>query len=466
MRISHIAILALTLIALVSCKDDNEMLTLPILDEANSGGLKFTTYDFSENAFGNQGNGLTDEQQTAFSSGNALFRTNWVTAPSSVQSLDGVGPLMNAISCGSCHFKDGRAFLNTSSNNITGLLFRLSIPAVSADGSPLPDPIYGGQLQDKSIQGVSPEAQANITYTSIQGTYADGSSYTLYQPVYSFVNWAYGDINPQFQFSPRIAPQVPGLGLLERVPESTLLLKADEFDSNHDGISGRPNYVWDYQDNQVKIGRFGWKANQPSLYQQTLGAFNGDMGITSSLFSHDHLTEPESALIGTIPSGGEPELSDVQAAKITLYMQALAVPARRNVNDADVKKGQTIFKSLACNSCHTEILRTDNSGIIEGLKNQIIRPYTDLLLHDMGEQLSDGRPDFLAQGNEWRTPPLWGLGLIKTVNGGLSLMHDGRARSIEEAILWHSGEAEKSKQLFIQLSSNNRQALLQFLESL
>lgn len=466
MKLRLLTGIVLTILFFQSCRDENTLFSPVIPDEINSGGTQFTSHDFSENAFGNQGGGLSNEQQTAFSAGNALFRTNWVTAPSSVQSLDGVGPLMNAISCGSCHFKDGRAFLNTSGNNITGLLFRLSIPGVSANGSPLPEPIYGGQLQDKSIQGVLPEAQAAITYSLILGTYADGTSYTLYQPEYSFSNWAYGDVHPQFQYSPRIAPQVPGLGLLERIPESSIILLADEFDANGDGISGRANYVWDYQENRLKIGRFGWKANQPSLYQQTLGAFNGDMGITSSLFNQDHVTETESALMGTIPSGGEPELTDAQAAKITLYMQALAVPARRNANDPNVLKGKELFKAISCNGCHTEIFKTDNSGSIEGLKNQYIRPYTDLLLHDMGEQLSDGRPDFLAQGNEWRTPPLWGLGLIKTVNGGLSLLHDGRARSIEEAILWHAGEAEKSKQRFIKLRSSDRQALLRFLESL
>jgi CxxC motif-containing protein (DUF1111 family) len=434
--------------------------------EEFSGGANGTTFDFSENAFGVSVKGLNGAEEGYFVTGNSFFRTNWVSAPSSVQSIDGLGPVMNALSCGSCHFKDGRAKPPGSADEaLNGLLFRLSVPGMDVHGGPLSEPNYGGQLQDKAIQQVLPEAKVRVAYTSLEGTFPDGT-YSLRNPVYTFESLNYGPMAADWMFSPRIAPQMPGLGLLEVVSESDILAWADENDANGDGISGRANYVWDATSQQSRLGRFGWKANQPSLLQQTAGAFNGDIGITTNLFPADHLTAVQQLAYANIPNGGNPELEDATLLKVVSYMQSLSVPARRNHQDATVLRGKWLFSELKCANCHRPEMQTGQTGAIAALQNQRIFPYTDLLLHDMGPELADNRPDYLASGSEWRTPPLWGLGLIKTVNDHTFLLHDGRARNAEEAILWHGGEGASSRDQYKQLGAGDRAALLQFLDSL
>lgn len=449
-----------------ACEDSEQ----PIKSEAGeelSGGAYLTTFDFSENAFGQEAMGLSTDQQTDFVVGNSLFRNNWVAAPSSVQSLDGLGPLMNAISCGSCHFKDGRARPPQFDHEpLNGLLFRLSIPGINAHGGSVDEPIYGGQLQDKAIPGASSEGHVRIVYEEISGTFKDGTTYTLRKPNYTFVNLSFGPMHAQVLYSPRIAQQIPGLGLLENVSEQTILSHEDADDVDGDGISGRANYVWDKQSQSRVIGRFGWKANQPSLLQQTAAAFNGDIGITSGLFPVDELSEAERSQYQSLPNGGEPEIANDALARVVNYIQTLSVPARRNWNDQDVLRGKKLFSRLGCASCHLPQMVTSNQSPIAQLNNQTIRPYTDLLLHDMGEGLADNRPDFEASGSEWRTPPLWGIGLIKIVNRHTYLLHDGRARNIEEAVLWHGGEAQDAQQKYQSLSATDRAKLIKFVESL
>jgi CxxC motif-containing protein (DUF1111 family) len=452
----------------LACKPDESLpLASPDPGEQYAGGQNATAFDFGENAFGVQAKGLSAEQDGFFVTGNALFRANWVTAPASVQSLDGLGPLFNAISCGSCHFKDGRAQPPASPEApLNGLLFRLSIPGMGDHGAPLPDPVYGGQLQDKAILQAQAEARVQVTYQESSGQYADGTAYQLRQPVYTFFDPAYGNFHSQMLFSPRIAQQIPGLGLLEIVPEADIVAFADENDQNRDGISGRPNYVWRVATQTSTLGRFGWKANQPDLRQQTAGAFNGDIGITTLLFPQDHLTPTQAQIYPNIPNGGTPELSDETLNKVVSYVQCLSVPARRNHDTREVLRGKYLFQELQCNACHRPALRTGDGGSIQSLKNQDIWPYTDLLLHDMGPGLADNRPDYLADGQEWRTPPLWGIGLVPVVNGHSFYLHDGRARNLEEAILWHGGEAEKARESFKKLPADDRAALLAFLNSL
>lgn len=436
-------------------------------DERKTGGENGTIYDFGQNAFGGQVNGMTPEERGFFVTGNSFFRSNWITAPASVQTLDGLGPVFNAISCGTCHFKDGRAKPPANpDDHLNGLLFRLSIPGADAHGGPLGDPVYGGQLQDKAILNVKNESKVRVTYQEITGQYADGTSYSLRQPSYEFRDLNFGSFAPGFMFSPRIAPQMPGLGLLEIIPEADILAFADESDADQNGISGRPNRVWDEQAQQTVLGRFGWKANQPNLTQQTAAAFNGDIGITSNLFPQDHLSPTQLQEYASVPNGGTPEISDDLLRKVIVYTQALAVPARRNHDDETVLRGKFLFKQLNCAGCHRPEMNTGTGGEIAALRNQKIWPYSDLLLHDMGPGLADGRPDYLASGSEWRTAPLWGIGLIPTVNGHSFLLHDGRARNIEEAILWHGGEAEIPKESFKKLNQSDREALLKFVESL
>ncbi len=432
---------------------------------ALSGG-DTTVFVTSRHAFSKSLANLPIEKLRDFAFGDRMFTTNWVTAPASVKSLDGLGPLFNRVSCSACHVRDGRGRPPVpGETKLKSMLFRLSIPGKAPDGGPKPHPTYGGQLQDRAIQSIQPEAAVIITYTTIHGKYADGTTYTLRKPNYQFTNLAYGPIGLNTLYSPRVAPPVHGLGLLETVSQKAILALADPNDKNKDGISGRPNYVWDAVNKKHSLGRFGWKANQPSLLQQAAGAANGDIGITTNLLPKDHVTSTQARHIKS-PDGGNPEMSDAQLKKLVFYLRTLAVPAQRNVNDKTVKRGRALFTSIGCASCHTPQLKTARHPSIPQLSNQTIYPYTNLLLHDMGEQLADNRPDYKATGREWRTPPLWGIGLTKTVNGHTFFLHDGRARNLTEAILWHAGEAANSQKQFVNLPQPDRHALIRFLNSL
>lgn len=435
-------------------------------EEELSGGENFTTFDFGENAFGVQGSDLTREQSRFFVSGNTLFRTNWVEAPSSVMSLDGLGPVFNAISCGSCHFKDGRgAPFDEFAIARPGILWRVGVDGFDPRAGGVAHPIYGHQIQDRSLPGVAAEATIETSYEFINGSFADGTPFELRKPIYMPRNLGYGSLD-DYQLSPRIATHLAGMGLLESIPEFDILQNADPEDNDGDGISGRPNYVHDHIGGGLQIGRFGWKANQPSILQQNAGAFNGDMGLTSSIFPKTDFTAVQTNRYPDLINGGEPEVSDQQLERITLYVKALSVPAKRNFNSPEYELGREIFSEIGCAGCHVPQFQTGPDPLIASLGNQTIFPYTDMLLHDMGEDLADNKIDFEATGLEWRTPPLWGIGLIKTVNGHTRFMHDGRARSIEEAILWHGGEGEVSKQNYINLSEEERQDLLLFLNSI
>ena len=437
---------------------------VPEAGEELSGG-QATVFDTTPNAFSLPVPGLEREQQLLFFVGNSFFNQNWVTAPASTTARDGLGPHFNAHSCAGCHFKDGRGRPPTADGELsTGLLLRLSVPGATEHGAPLPEPIYGGQLQDQAIMGLEAKGAVSITYEDVPFALADGTVVVLRRPVYAFKDLAYGDMAAETMVSPRIANQMIGMGLLEAVPEEDILAAADPDDGDGDGISGRANYVWDNFNERVALGRFGWKANEPSVAQQTAGAFLGDIGITTPLFADNNCGD-DAADCRAAPNGGTPEIDPDDFDKVVLYASSLAVPARRDWADPVVLQGKALFTEIGCADCHTPLLTTGIHPTIPSLSNQTIRPYTDLLLHDMGAGLADGRPDFLATGSEWRTPPLWGLGLIATVNGHTNLLHDGRARDAQEAILWHGGEGEASRDNFARLDAGQRAALLRFLNS-
>lgn len=433
--------------------------------EEFSGG-EATVADVSVNAFSNPAPNLEGDRDLQFVVGNSFFNRNWVTTPSSTEDLDGLGPLFNARSCSSCHFKDGRGRPRLSPDDEDpSMLYRLSIPGTTAHGGPLADPNYGGQLNPLAILGVPAEGDIEVSYQEISGKYSDGTTYSLRKPVYTFKDGAYGNLAAGAMISPRVAPQMVGLGLLASIDESTIKAIADPDDVNGDGISGRVNVVWDFGEEKQAIGRFGWKANQPTLRQQTAGAFLGDIGITSSLFPNQDCMDSQTACKES-PEGGSPELKESILEKVTLYSGTLAVPKRRDWADDMVLRGKQLFINSNCGACHLPKVRTGFNPDFPEFTDQTIRPYTDLLLHDMGEELSDNRPDYLATGAEWRTPPLWGIGLFKIVNNHTYYLHDGRARNLEEAILWHGGEAEQSKLAFVQMQKEEREALIKFLESL
>lgn len=425
-----------------------------------------TVFDASEGAFTNPLPLLDPADESRFDRGDDLFEMEFVMATGADADDDGLGPFFNAVSCEACHIEDGRGRAPLFDGETqTGLLIRLALPDVTLNHGTLPDPLYGGQLQDLAIDGLAPEATFRIEYTEISGTFADGTPYRLRQPTYIIENTVYGDVDANTSFSPRVANHMIGLGLLEAVTEETILRYADPNDSDGDGISGRPNMVWDAVNNQMAIGRFGWKANEPNLLQQTAGAFNGDMGITTSLNAYQPCSEMQADCLAAL-SGGEPELSDDSLQAVTFYVSTLAVPAQRDWDDPQVQTGQQIFMDAQCSSCHLPELETGLHPSIAAASFQTIRPYTDLLLHDMGEGLADGQRNFLATGSEWRTAPLWGIGLIETVNGHTYYLHDGRARNLMEAILWHGGEAQASRDFVLQLSVAEREALIAFLKSL
>jgi CxxC motif-containing protein (DUF1111 family) len=429
-------------------------------------GGQTTIYDTTPNAFSQPAPGIEREQNLLFFVGNSFFNQNWVMAPSSTEARDGLGPFFNSRSCAGCHFKDGRGRAPVTAGEMpTGLLFRLSIPERGENNANLPDPVYGGQFQEGAIQDVLPEGSIQIDYTEVPGTFADGRPYTLRQPTYTFTDLNYGAMHPDAMVSPRVASQMIGLGLLEVVPEETLLALADPDDVNGDGISGRSNTVWDLATNQVDIGRFGWKANQPTILQQVAEAFNGDIGITTSFVPSQNCAPAETVCAG-IPDGGVPEMPDDDLLKVVLYSSVLAVPAQRDYDDPQVQRGTEIFAEAQCQSCHLPTLQTGTHPTIPALSDQEIHPYTDLLLHDMGAGLADNRPDFDATGSEWRTPPLWGIGLVETVNGHTNYLHDGRARNLLEAVLWHDGEARASRDAVLGLSQADVDALVAFLRSL
>jgi CxxC motif-containing protein (DUF1111 family) len=435
-------------------------------DEDLSTAGRATVRVSSRHAFAKSVPNLRPEQLERFAMGNHLFNRRWITAPASLQTFDGLGPLFNRVSCSGCHTRDGRGQPPASADApMRSMLVRLSISGVGANGGPKPHPAYGTQLQDRAIHGIAAEGRMAVTYREVVGYFGDGTQYTLREPVYEFVDSGYGPLGDDVLYSPRVAPAVFGTGLLELVPEEALLVLADEEDADGDGISGKMNRVWHAATDALAFGRFGWKAGQPTVEQQTAGAFVGDIGITSSIFPEETLTGAQEAA-ALRPRGGTPELEEDFLDDIVFYLQTLAVPARRPLQRALSARGRALFDEARCSGCHVPELRTGTRDDVPQLSEQVIHPYTDLLLHDLGEGLADHRPEFLATGREWRTPPLWGVGLIPVVNGHNFLLHDGRARGVAEAILWHGGEAEPSQEFFRQLPPDDREALVRFVESL
>ncbi|MEM9407690.1 MAG: di-heme oxidoredictase family protein [Acidobacteriota bacterium] len=455
------AVVGVSALLLSACPDPQSLGGAPAFaGDALLGGLA-TVRDTTPNAFGQPAPGLERDEALLFFVGNSFFKKNWVQAPSSTTARDGLGPLFNSRSCGGCHLKDGRGRPPVGDEVGTGFLVRLSLPGTNASGGPAAEPSYGNHLQDQAIQGAQAEGRLRLSYTELPGRFADGEAYSLRRPEVAFEGLTLGPLHPDVQTSPRIANQIIGMGLLEAVPESVLLERHDPEDADTDGISGRANRVWNHTTERLEFGRFGWKANQPTLRQQVASAFFDDMGIANDLFSHEDCAPfgPPSCV------EGELDIDTEDLDKVVLYTAALAVPAQRTPQAPEALRGRELFYEVGCETCHREQMKTGPYNL-EALSDQVIRPYSDLLLHDMGPGLADGRPDFLADGNEWRTPPLWGIGLIETVNGHTTLLHDGRARNILEAILWHGGEAEGSKDAFVELSKEDREAVLRFLESL
>lgn len=401
-----------------------------------------------------------------FTFGNQLFNTIWRPAPGPQPTTDGLGPIFNKEACSDCHINNGRGKPPPEVGApMDSMLVRLSVPGTDQHGGPVGVPGYGDQLQDRGIEGVPAEGRAIIEWEEIAGAYGDGTSYSLRKPSVRFEDLAYGPLPDDVMTSPRVANPMIGLGLLEMISDNILNALADPDDMDMDGISGRVNIVWDARDRKMATGKFGWKANAPNLTNQNSGAALGDMGITTPTRPNDNC-EAEQELCVAAASHDGVEMSKAFLNQMNVYTQRLAVPRQRGATLPEVVRGQAQFYDAGCQFCHIPTLETGVDPRSEDLAEQTIHPFTDLLLHDMGEGLSDGRPDFLATGSEWRTAPLWGIGLTEKVTTHERYLHDGRARGLEEAILWHGGEAESAKEYFRLLPADARDDLVAFLKSL
>ncbi|MFL2434925.1 MAG: di-heme oxidoredictase family protein [Verrucomicrobiales bacterium] len=426
-----------------------------------SGGST-TVFNAGPNAFGMPLANISRLNRRAHVVGNSFFNKNWVFSPSSTTARDGLGPLFHARSCSSCHVKDGRGAPTNNSSTSVGLLFRLGVPGKSSG-----DPVLGVQLATKAAPGIEPEGTVNVRYEEKEVGFDNLKTASLRKPKYELIaNDHFGKPHAEIQFGPRIAQQLVGVGLLEAVTDKTILANADPNDEDGDGISGKPNFIFNPESKKRELGRFGWKANEANLRTQTASAFLRDMGITSPIHPIEDFTKPQKEKINVTLIANPPDIDDSKFERVVTYLRTLAPPAQRKTNDPSVKRGDILFNKIGCSNCHIPTLRTGSITAIDELKNQSIKPYTDLLLHDMGEGLADGLKDSLASGSEWRTPPLWGIGLTKTVNGNTFFLHDGRARSIEEAILWHGGEGSESRKNYSSLSFDEKNDLLNFINSL
>ena len=452
--------------------------------EAMQGGAATDRRAPDANAFSRPSHNLDGDGRMRFFVGNGLFKKVWVEAPSSTEASDGLGPLYNARSCQRCHLKDGRGHppaANYPDDNAVSMFLRLSVPARSAAevedlrsgrAKTIPHPVYGGQLQDFAISGHVAEGRMAIYYEDRVVTLADGSTVTLRAPHYFVTDLGYGPMNPDAMLSPRVANPMIGLGLLEAIAEEDILENEDPDDRDGDGVSGRANRVWDVEAKHLVLGRFGWKAGNPTIRQQSAEAFAGDIGISTPLFpaGYGDCTERQTAC-RSAPTGNAPQFDHVEADSAMLdlvvhYAANLAVPQRRDVASPTVLRGKQIFYDSGCTACHRPKYVTRDDAYRAEHARQLIWPYTDMLLHDMGEDLADHRPEGQASGHEWRTAPLWGIGLTKRVNGHTRFLHDGRAHSLLEAILWHGGEAQRSREAVRRLPKADRDALIAFLESL
>ncbi|HVG49312.1 MAG TPA: di-heme oxidoredictase family protein [Rubellimicrobium sp.] len=429
-------------------------------------------------AFSQASGNMDFEREMDFKLGNALFRRDWVSAPSSTSASDGLGPLFNARSCQACHILDGRGHTPQGPDDeALSVFLRVSVPdpgglthGIEGFVPTAADPVYGGQIQDKAVQGQTPEARFSVTWEEIDVPLAGGEIAHLRRPTYEAADLAFGPLAPGAMLSPRVAPQMIGLGLLEAVPEADILALADEGDADADGISGRPNVVWSAEFARPMLGRFGHKAGTATIREQSAAAFSGDMGLSSTLFpqSAGECTEAQSDCQAA-PAGaahGDVEIDDASLDLVTFYARNLGVPGRRAPDDATVLRGKAVFHDAGCPACHQPSFVTHRLEDRPEQSFQLVWPYSDLLLHDMGEGLADHRPEGRATGTEWRTAPLWGIGMTEQVTGVGSFLHDGRARSVLEAVLWHGGEAEASRNAVVALDPADRAALVRFLESL
>jgi CxxC motif-containing protein (DUF1111 family) len=444
------------------------------LEDATQSAGSFTIRRFDRQAFSEPASVLTLKQHQIFMAGRSVFNRQWA-AVTSLNGDWGLGPTFIADRCSACHVNAGRGGPPKSADEqLVSMLVRLSIPGTDKHGGPKPHPHYGDQFQNRSMDGssvdlayagtpVPNEADLFLDWEESKIAFADGETVSMRKPKLRVENLKFGELGDATMTSLRTAPPLVGIGFLEAVPEATLLLVAQQQRARN--FNGRPNRVWDAVNKRMALGRFGWKANVPSLKQQIAAAALADMGVSSNLFPDQNCPPVQTVCAKQLP-GNVPEIIDQEIAAVELWLQGLAVPARRDVKDPGVRRGAELFTTAQCAVCHVPDLKTGKVRNLPQLSDQVFHAYTDLLLHDMGEELADGRPDFAAGPRDWRTPALWGLGLSQAVSGRTTMLHDGRARSVTEAILWHGGEAERSREAFRAMTKDERDALVKFVEAI
>ena len=448
--------------------------------EENPGGGGTVRARRDDEAFSQHSANLSFEQELEFKLGNGLFKKIWVFSPASTLASDGLGPLYNARSCQRCHIKDGRGQVpEDPAYRSASMFMRISIPgtvpenlqAVTDYIGTAPDPTYGTQLQDFSRPGVAAEYRFRVSYQPVPVTLSGAEPAMLRAPSYHAAELGYGPLHPDAMLSPRIAPPMIGLGLLEAISTKDILDYADPTDADGDGISGRANLTWSPEYDQIMLGRFGHKAGMATVHQQSAAAFSSDIGISTPLLPAPagDCTAAQPDCLAAPHGDGDIRGTEIDQANmdlVTFYSRNLAVPARRDSANPQVLRGKELFYSSGCTSCHRPKFVTQRLADRPENSFQLIWPYSDLLLHDMGPGLADNRPEGRATGQEWRTPPLWGIGLTKQVNPNATYLHDGRARTLLEAVLWHGGEAQAARDKVVTLSPADRSALFRFLESL
>ncbi len=406
---------------------------------------------------------LTPAELEQFEAGSKGFAQRWVVAPS-ILGLWGRGPTSNGEACTDCHDNGGRGRASDSADATPSMLVRLSIPGAGPRGAPRPDPRYGDQLQEEGILGRVPaEGRALIAWSEFDVTLNDGEVVRLRRPRLEIRDLAFGPLADNIMTSVRVAPALVGVGLIDAISEDAI--HAQELRQLELNLNGHANRVWDFVQQREAIGRFGRKANQPHLLQQVVSAYHADLGVTSQWFPDENCPAVQTQCRAE-PPGGHPELPAAFLEPVLFYLRTLAPPSPLTAQDGSVERGGELFHAAGCANCHLPQWRTARDAVPAALANRVIHPYTDLLVHDLGEDLADGRPDYHAGSREWRTAPLWGLGWSDTVNGNTDMLHDGRARNAVEAILWHGGEAQQSRELFKRMLRSDREALIAFLQSL
>ncbi|MEM0909442.1 MAG: di-heme oxidoredictase family protein [Pseudomonadota bacterium] len=462
----------LILVHALSCKP---LTYIPAFEETEMRpGGDMTAKRLSDRTFILAGDGISNMDELRFWTGLSLFKNPWVIGPSSTTDRDGLGPLFHTRSCISCHIGGARGHASPEGiSKPSGLVLRLG---PTGRNTPMSDPIYGGQIQPRGIrfahqrlpEPVKGEAKLDLSITQITRHYADGEAYTLYKPMYQLAELAYGPIQEGIGISPRFAPAIYGLGLIDAIGDKEFLALEDPRDDNSDGISPRYNRVPNVATGDLEIGRFGFKAKHPTLVQQVAAAFRDDIGITNPMFPDESCTthQNDCHIASALGGGSSVEIPGKLISLVNDFTYWLAVPPARNILDEEVQRGRSMFFNAECHACHTPSFTTSPDYPDPNLANQKIYPYSNFALHDMGPELADGVSEYDADGREWRTPPLWGIGLQQQFRSKTRYLHDGRAKTLEEAILWHGGEGAKSRDKFINFNKSDRESLIAFIKSI